>query len=229
MKPTAELKHSESWIFDLDNTLYPASTGLMAEVSSRMTAFVADLLRLEHDAALIEQKRMFREHGTTLRGLMNDHAVDPTKFMDYVHSVNYTLVDESPRLARALNALPGRKIIFTNASVTHAKKVLERLGVLGAFSGIFDVAAADYIPKPHPRPYDVLAKQHAINPKRTVMVEDLARNLAPAAAMGMTTLWVRADDSIEAHWAAPSEDDDYVHHRTDDLVGWLEEIAAFSS
>jgi putative hydrolase of the HAD superfamily len=226
MKPIVELRESESWIFDLDNTLYPASTGLMAQVSSRMTAFVADLLRVEPEHALVEQKRMFREHGTTLRGLMNDHAVDPTEFMKYVHAVDYGLVDASPRLARALDALPGQKIIYTNASVAHAETVLERLGVGHAFNGIFDVAAADYVPKPHPRSYNILAARHAVDPGHAVMVEDLAHNLAPAAAMGMTTVWVQADGHADTHWAAPGEDDDHVHHRTDDLVGWLEDVVA---
>ncbi|MEP4380112.1 MAG: pyrimidine 5'-nucleotidase [Alphaproteobacteria bacterium] len=226
MKPIAELKQTESWIFDLDNTLYPASTGLMAQVSSRMTTFVADLLGVEPESALVEQKRMFREHGTTLRGLMNYHAVDPTAFMAYVHAVDYGLVDENPRLARVLRALPGQKIVYTNASVPHAESVLERLGIADVFAGIFDVAAADYVPKPNPRPYDVLAARHGVEPSRAVMVEDIAHNLAPAAAMGMTTLWVRTNGPVDAYWAAPSEDDDYVHHQTDDLVAWLEKVAA---
>lgn len=226
MKPMAELKETESWIFDLDNTLYPASSGLMAEVSARMTRFVAELLGVAPDIALAEQKRMFREHGTTLRGLMDDHDIDPLDFMSYVHSVDYDLVDESPRLARVLNALPGRKIVYTNASVAHAEAVLERLGVADAFAGIFDVVAADYVPKPHPRSYSRLADRHRVDPARAVMVEDLAHNLAPAAAMGMTTLWVRGDGPVDAHWAAPDRDDDHVHYRTDDLVGWLEIVAA---
>jgi putative hydrolase of the HAD superfamily len=226
MKPIAELKGTETWVFDLDNTLYPASTGLMAEVSSRMTRFVAQLLDVAPDIALVEQKRMFREYGTTLRGLMNDHAVDPHDFMNYVHAVNYDLVDESPRLARALTALPGRKIIYTNASVTHAEAVLDRLGIANFFSGIFDVVAADYVPKPNPKPYDVLASRHGVEPSRAVMVEDIAHNLEPAAAMGMTTVWVHTDGPIDAYWAAPSEDDDYVHHQTDNLVEWLETVSA---
>jgi len=226
MKPITELHETESWIFDLDNTLYSVSTGLMAEVSTRMTAFVADLLRLKPERALVEQKRMFREHGTTLRGLMNDYGVDPTEFMDYVHSVDYGLVGENPRLARALDALPGQKIVYTNASVAHATAVLERLGVAHAFAGIFDVAAADYVPKPHPSSYTTLAERHGIDPSRAVMVEDLAHNLEPAAAMGMTTLWVHTDGPADAYWADPGDDDDHVHHRTDDLVGWLEEVAA---
>ena len=227
MRPIAELKETESWIFDLDNTLYPASTGLMAEVSSRMTMFVADLLDVEAELALVEQKRMFREHGTTLRGLMNDHAVDPTAFMAYVHAVDYDLVGKNPRLSSVLRTLPGQKIVYTNASVPHARTVLDRLGIADVFSGIFDVAAADYVPKPNPRPYDVLASRHGIDPSRAVMVEDIAHNLEPAAAMGMTTVWVRTDGPTDAYWAAPSEDDDYVHHQTDDLIEWLENVAAY--
>lgn len=229
MKPIAELKDTESWIFDLDNTLYPASTGLMAEVSSRMTTFVAELLNVEPESALVEQKRMFREHGTTLRGLMNDHAVDPIAFMEYVHAVDYGLVNESPRLSRVLDTLPGRKIVYTNASVPHAETVLDRLGIADAFSGIFDVTAADYVPKPNPRPYDVLAARHGVDPSRAVMVEDIAHNLKPAAALGMTTLWVRTDGPVDAYWAAPSDDDDYVHHQTDDLVEWLENVVALGA
>jgi putative hydrolase of the HAD superfamily len=226
MKPIAELMQTKSWIFDLDNTLYSASTGLMAEVSSRMTMFVADLLDVAPETALVEQKRMFREHGTTLRGLMNDHAVDPTAFMAYVHAVDYDLVDKNPRLSRVLRTLPGQKIVYTNASVPHAENVLDRLGIADLFSGIFDVAAADYVPKPNPRPYEVLASRYGIDPSRAVMVEDIAHNLEPAAAMGMTTVWVSTDGPVDAYWAAPSEDDDYVHHQTDDLIEWLENVAA---
>lgn len=226
MKPIEQLNETETWVFDLDNTLYPASSGLMAEVSSRMTLFVAETLGVESETALFEQKRMFREHGTTLRGLMNDHAVDPDVFMAFVHSVDYSRVAGSPRLADALDALPGRKIVYTNASVAHAESVLDRLGVRGAFSGIFDVAAADYVPKPHAPSYAILTAEHDIDPARAVMVEDIASNLAPAAEMGMTTLWVRHDSEPDPYWATPDGDASYVHHETDDLLSWLEDVAA---
>ncbi|MBS29383.1 MAG: pyrimidine 5'-nucleotidase [Alphaproteobacteria bacterium] len=224
MKPITELNETETWIFDLDNTLYPASSGLMAEVSSRMTLFVAETLGVASDTALVEQKRMFREHGTTLRGLMNDHEVDPDEFMAFVHTVDYTRVDRSPRLATVLSNLPGRKIVYTNASVAHAESVLDRLGVRDAFAGIFDVAAADYIPKPHPPSYAILATEHGVDPVHSVMVEDIAPNLAPAAEMGMTTLWVRHDSEPNPYWATPDGEADYVHHETDDLLAWLENV-----
>lgn len=228
MKPLEQLRQTETWVFDLDNTLYPASCGLMAEVSSRMTRFVADTLKLEPDAALIEQKRMFREHGTTLRGLMNDHDVDPVHFMDYVHAVDYSVVGPMPRLNAALDQLPGRKVVFTNASTAHAETVLGNLGIAEHFTGIFDVAAADYVPKPNPKPYETLARQHAFDPAHAVMLEDIGPNLRPAAQMGMTTVWVRYNPETDPYWAVPDADSDYIHHETDDLITWLESVLAAS-
>lgn len=224
MKPVERLHETDTWIFDLDNTLYPASSGLMAEVSRRMTRFVAETLGVHEDAAFVEQKRMFREHGTTLRGLMNRYDVNPGTFMAYVHAVDYTLVDENPRMKRAIDALPGKKIVFTNASVDHAETVLARLGIAHAFSGIFDVAAADYLPKPNRHAYEKLTARHGIDPARAVMIEDIAPNLEPAAELGMTTLWVRHDRTADPYWATPSNDAGYVHHETDDLSAWLERI-----
>lgn len=226
MKPFEQLRQTETWVFDLDNTLYPASCGLMAEVSSRMTRFVADTLKLEPDAALIEQKRMFREHGTTLRGLMNDHNVDPVYFMDYVHAVDYSVVGPMPRLNAVLKQLPGRKVVFTNASTAHAETVLENLGIAEHFTGIFDVAAADYVPKPNPKPYETLARQYAFDPAQAVMLEDIRPNLRPAAQMGMTTVWVRYNPENDPYWDVPDGDSDYIHHETNDLVSWLESVLA---
>jgi putative hydrolase of the HAD superfamily len=224
MTPPTSLRRSECWVFDLDNTLYPAANGLMAEVSARMTEFVADALGVARDEALIEQKDLFRKHGTTLRGMMEKHAVDPWAFLDFVHQVDYGQVDPSPRLAKALTALPGRKVIFTNASVAHAEQVLERLGVAAHFEGVFDVAAASWRPKPHPTAYQTLIEQHRINPGRAVMVEDIARNLEPAATMGMTTVWIDHQDTQAPAWTKPEEASEYVHHTINDLTTWLESL-----
>ena len=226
MKPLEQLRETETWVFDLDNTLYPASCGLMAEVSSRMTQFVAEQLNLEPEPALVEQKRMFREHGTTLRGLMDDHDVDPTHFMDFVHNVDYALVKPFPRLNNALRKLPGRKIIFTNASTAHAEAVLRNLGIVDLFESIFDIAAADYIPKPNSQAYEMIKTRHNINPEHAIMLEDIGPNLLPAARMGMTTVWVRYDIKADPYWAVPDEDSDYIHHETEDLAGWLETVIA---
>ncbi|WP_247886755.1 pyrimidine 5'-nucleotidase [Azospirillum sp. SYSU D00513] len=210
------------WIFDLDNTLYPASCNLFAQVDRRIGEFIAGHFGIPYEEARAMQKRFFREHGTTLRGLMVEHDVDPVPFLDYVHDIDVTPVAPSPVLAAALDRLPGRKIIYTNGSVQHAANVTARLGIAGRFDAVFGIVEAGYIPKPDPRPYDMLVAQEAIDPSRAVMVEDIARNLAPAHALGMKTVWVKT----EADWARPDRGGvgtgSHIDYEVDDLVAWLD-------
>lgn len=211
----------ETWVFDLDNTLYPARCNLFVQVSARMTRFIQDRFDLEHDPARALQRDLFRRFGTTLRGLMTEHGVEPIAFLDYVHDIDVTPVDPSPRLDALLAALPGRKVIFTNGSVPHAERVTDRLGVTRHFDTVFDIVAADYVPKPDPRPYARLLETAAIDPARAVMIEDMAKNLAPAAALGMRTVWLQT----EHDWARDGAEADHVHHVAEDLVGFLESVA----
>lgn len=219
---TRSLARADAWLFDLDNTLYPAACNLFAQVDVRIRDFVARFLDLPPEEAYTLQKHYFREHGTTMRGMMHDHGMDPGPFLDYVHDIDLSMVPASPRLDAALDRLPGRKIVFTNGSTGHAERVLDRLGVARHFEAVFDIVAADYTPKPDPSAYAALVRRLDLRPKATVMVEDLARNLVPAAAMGMTTVWVRCrpDDPLDEA-AAP-----HVHHVIDDLETWLEGVAA---
>jgi putative hydrolase of the HAD superfamily len=210
----------ETWIFDLDNTLYPASCNLFAQVDARMGAFIQDLLSLEPVEARRVQKRYFREHGTTLRGLMDHHEVEPEAFLDYVHDIDFSVIPEAPGLEAALARLAGRKLVFTNATVPYAERVLGRLGITHHMEAIFDIVAADYRPKPEPDCYRLLIEEHGIDPGRAVLVEDIARNLAPAAALGMTTVWVPND----ADWSQAGAEDGYVHHVAEDLAAWLEDL-----
>ncbi len=207
----------ETWVFDLDNTLYPAASSLFDQVDRRMGEFVARHLGVPAEVARTEQKRLFRAHGTTLRGLMVEHGVDPVDFMDYVHAIDLTRLDPDPRLDRSLARLPGRKVVYTNGSVAHAARVTARLGIDRHFDATFDIAAAGWIPKPDPAPYRVMLDRLGIAPARAAMVEDIARNLAPAAALGMTTVWVRSD----LDWAKAGADAAHVHHETDDLAAFL--------
>lgn len=211
-----------SWLFDLDNTLYPASAALFEQVSGRINRFVADYLGLDSEAAYGVQKTLLKEYGSTLRGLMTQNGADPKAFLDFVHDIDYGVLDPDERLGEALAALPGRKLVFTNASAGHAHAVLDRLGVADAFEAIFDIVAADYQPKPTPAIYDTLVARHRLDPKGCAMVEDMARNLRPAAALGMATVWIRG----EAAWALPEAGADYIDHETDNLVDWLEALAA---
>jgi putative hydrolase of the HAD superfamily len=220
--PLADLRRAETWIFDLDNTLYPASCDLFAQVDVRIRDYIANFLGVEPDEAYRVQKEFFHMHGTSMRGMMENHGMDPDPFLDYVHDIDVTPVPPSPHLDAALAALPGRKIVFTNGSVAHADRVTKRLGIDHHFEVVFDIVASGYTPKPAPHVYDRLIDEHAIDPAKTVMVEDIARNLAPAAALGMTTVWIRTNSTWGAEGAAVG----YVHHVIDDLASWLVEIVA---
>jgi putative hydrolase of the HAD superfamily len=214
--PAPDGARVRDWIFDLDNTVYPASCGLFDQVDRRIVEFVQDFLGLDSGAARLVQRRYFREHGSCLRGLMVNHALDPARFLDYVHDIDMSPLSPAPELAAVLGRLPGRKIIFTNGSTRHAEKVLGHLGVAQHFTEIHDIAAADYLPKPVPQSYRILLDRHGVVPAAAVYIEDIARNLEPAAALGMTTAWIAPADRDTK--ARPPR---YVHHVVENLARWL--------
>lgn len=217
--------HVETWVFDLDNTLYPATSSLFPQIDVRMRQFIADRLRLPLDEAYALQKRYYRDFGTTLRGLMLVDGLEPEAFLAYVHDIDHSVLAPQARLDTALACLPGRKLVFTNGTERHAVKVLERLGVARHFEGIFDIAAARYIPKPAPETYALMVARHGVAAPASAMVEDLHRNLAPAAAIGMTTVWLRQDNHPDA--AVIGQDEahpPHVHHVVEDLPAWLERV-----
>ncbi len=215
----------ETWIFDLDNTLYPASCRLFDQVQRRMTEFICERLSLSPEAAAELRRTYFREHGTTLRGLMTRDDIDPHEFLAFVHDIDLACVPPDPALVAALKGLGGRKIVHTNGSVGHAQRLLDHLGLSQSFSGIVDIVAADFDPKPALPGYRLLLQRHAVAAETALMIEDIARNLAPAAALGMTTAWVK--NGLD--WAAAEADSDYIHHVVDDLAGFLAAAAALQS
>ncbi|PZQ58920.1 MAG: pyrimidine 5'-nucleotidase [Sphingomonas taxi] len=211
--------HVDTWIFDLDNTLYPASADLFAHIDRRMTAFIADLLGVEPPEARRIQKHYFLGHGTTLAGLMAEHHVDPHAFLAYVHDIEMDALEHNAPLAAALAKLPGRKLVFTNGDKPYALKVLERLGLGESFEAVHDVHAMDLTPKPAASAYAGLCAAFDIDPVRALFVEDMARNLKPAKAIGMTTVWV--DNGSEQDHDA---DRSYVDHRVTDVTAWVESL-----
>ena len=215
--PKPALSEVETWVFDLDNTLYPARHNLFDLVDARIGAYIARLLGTDAVAARRLQKRYFRDYGTTLRGLMLRHGVIPEDFLAFVHAIPIERLPADPALDHALSRLGGRKVVFTNASAAHAERVLARLGIARHFDGIFDIVAAEYVPKPEPAAYRRLLARHRIVPERAVMVEDIARNLAPAADLGMTTVWVDGGHA----WGAEGRDGPHIDHVIDDLTAWL--------
>jgi putative hydrolase of the HAD superfamily len=219
--PGRPLREIETWIFDLDNTLYPTSCRLFDQIHERMTRFIAERFALSPEAALARQKAYFREHGTTLRGLMVVDLIDPNEFLAFVHDIDLTCVPPDPVLVAALAALPGRKIVHTNGSRRHAERLLDHLGIAGSFCGILDIEAAGWEPKPALTGYRELLKRHQVTPGTALMVEDIARNLIPAAALGMTTAWVRNP----AEWGADGAEGDHIHHILDNLGEFLSAAA----
>jgi putative hydrolase of the HAD superfamily len=220
-KTAPPVDDTEYWIFDLDNTLYPADCDLFSQIDVRMGAFISAHFGIDRIEARKLQKRYYHEHGTTLAGLMANDGVHPDAFLDFVHDIDVTPVPPSPDLRDALAQLPGRRFVYTNGSVKHAENVMERLGVTEMFDGIYDIIAADYRPKPDPEPYRDFVRIFNIEPQRAVMVEDIARNLEPAHAMGMGTVLIRT-----ARYDHTSGDDDHIHHIADDLMDWLRAILA---
>lgn len=219
--PARLLSHVDTWVFDLDNTLYPAGCRLFHQVDRRMGEYIGNLFGLDAEAARKLQKDYYRAYGTTLRGLMINHRVDPHHYLDFVHDIDLAVMDPAPALDAALSRLDGRKVIFTNASRNHAEAVIARLGIARHFEAIFDIHDADYVPKPEPETYDRFITAHAIAPARAVLFEDTAANLAPAHARGMATVLVVPGEDGVANDAAA----DHVHHVADDLAAFLETLA----
>ncbi len=211
--PRADLRHVDTWLFDLDNTLYPAGTEFVALIEGRMTDYVARRTGLDRDGAYALQKRYLHEHGTTLAGLMANHGIEPHAFLEEVHDVAIDSLTPDFALNRALQALPGRRLIFTNASAAHAERVLAHLGMTELFADVFHLEAADLLPKPQPEAFARMMAAHDVDPHATAFFEDSVKNLAPASDLGMTTVLVGRHASADASG--------FVDHRTDDLAGFL--------
>ncbi len=219
-----DFRHIESWIFDLDNTLYPASCRLFDQMHVKMGEYVMRHFGVEYAEAKRIQKALFHKHGTTLRGLMVEHNHAPEGFLDYVHDIDYAPVEPNPALIAALEKLPGRKLVFTNGTTTHARRVMERLGVAEAFHGVFDIVDSDHIPKPQRMPYEKFLSEHSVEPQKSAMFEDIARNLEVPHEMGMVTVLVASDDNEDAKLLNGTEVMPHVDHVTDDLAGFLAQL-----
>ena len=217
----------ETWVFDLDNTLYPHHLNLWQQVDERIRAYVADFLKVSKDEAFRVQKDYYRRYGTTMRGLMTEHGMKPDDFLDFVHHIDHSPLVPNPALGAALEKLPGRKLILTNGTRKHAEAVLQRLEIGHHFEDVFDIAAADLDPKPLPRVYERFLKRHAVDPHKAAMFEDLARNLETPHALGMTTVLVVPDGQREVFredWEMEGRDAAHVDHVTDDLAGFIDRL-----
>lgn len=210
-------QHIDTWLFDLDNTLYPAECDLFALIDERMGMYIQNLLQCDGTEARRVQKDYFYNHGTTLAGLMTVHGIDAHEFLEYVHDIPMDRITPNPLLTAHIDALPGRKLIYTNGNTPYVCRVLDALGMAHSFEAIFDIVAADLAPKPAPQSYAMLCDMHAINPKTAFFADDMTRNLQPAKAMGMTTLWINNG----SEQAGAEIDHSHIDHHSDCLTRWF--------
>jgi len=209
----ADLSHVEAWLFDLDNTLYPLETGLAVDISERITDYTQRLTGLPREEARALQKRYLAEHGLTLRGLMLNHGVDPDDFHAVFADLPLTALSRDPALGAAIERLPGRKFVFTNADAGHAARVLAWLGLAGLFDAVFHIGSAGFAPKPGRLAFERLIAAHRIAPAASAFFEDSAANLKTAAEFGITTVLVGRDAEANA--------DAFIHHRAPGLAAFL--------
>ncbi len=228
MSAAAGFAEVSAWIFDLDNTLYPEHVNLFKQVDERMRAYVGRLLDVQPDEAHRIQKDYYRRYGTTLRGLMIEHEISPDAFLEYVHDIDHSPVQPDPALGTAISALPGEKYIFTNGSVSHAEAVARRLGIVDHFDDIFDIVAAEHLPKPFNATYRKFIDRFGIDPAKSAMFEDLPRNLEVPHELGMRTVLVVPRGTREVFredWELAGDADLHVEYVTDDLARFLEKVA----
>jgi putative hydrolase of the HAD superfamily len=220
--------HVETWVFDLDNTLYPHHLNLWQQVDERIRDYIARYLKVTAEEAFRLQKDYYKRYGTSMRGLMTEHGMEPDDFLDFVHQIDHSPLTPNAALGAAIEVLPGRKLILTNGTRRHADAVLARLELDRHFDDVFDIVAAELEPKPSPQTYDRFLKAHNVDAARTAMFEDLARNLVVPHALGMTTVLVVPEHTREVFredWELEGREAPHVDHVTDDLVGFLESVA----
>jgi putative hydrolase of the HAD superfamily len=229
IKTPRSFTHIDTWVFDLDNTLYPHHVNLWQQVDAKIGEFVGAWLKVSPQEARRIQKDYYLRYGTTMRGMMTEHGVRADDYLAYVHKIDHSPLQPNPEMGEAIARLNGRKLILTNGSTDHVEAVLARLGIAGHFDGVFDIIAAELEPKPAPRTYRKFLDLHNVDPKRSAMFEDLARNLVVPHELGMTTVLVVPDGSkevIREDWELEGRDALHVDYVTDDLTGFLQGLSA---
>ncbi|RJE81050.1 pyrimidine 5'-nucleotidase [Paracoccus sp. JM45] len=219
-----DFSHVRVWIFDLDNTLYPPEAQLFAQIERRMTAYMMRVLGVPQGDADRLRAEYWRLHGTTLAGLMAEHQVDATHYLADVHDIDFSVLDPAPDLAKAIAALPGRRIIHTNGDAAYARRVLAARGLddPALFDSVYGIEEAGFHPKPAAIAFDRVLGAAGIDPQQAAFFEDDPRNLAVPHALGMRTVLVgqgrHGPDALDGL----AEHGPHVQHRTDDLTGFLQ-------
>src|SRR6478735_8229816 len=216
--------HVDTWIFDLDNTLYPHTSRIWPQIDDRITLYIANFFGIDGLSARALQKYFYHRYGTTLRALIDEHDIDPYDFLDFAHDIDHSDIELNARLGDAIERLPGRKLILTNGSRKHAENVARKIGILDHFEDVFDIAASDFVPKPDPRAYERFLLRHGVEPERSAMFEDIAKNLVVPLDLGMTTTLIipTTVDPFRESFEQEAVEAPHIDYITNDLASFLE-------
>jgi|TARA_B100002052_G_scaffold299009_1_gene334705 putative hydrolase of the HAD superfamily len=220
-----ELKYKKNLLLDLDGTVYQDLESVFGQVSKLMTKYISEKLKVNLVKAKELQTNYFYKYNTSLNGLMIHHDIPPLEFLNYVHNIDLSFMKKDSVLREQLKNLDMRKLIFTNGSADHAKNVLSHLGIEDLFEGIFDITDAKYQPKPEPKAFDLMVKKFGINPKDTIYVEDIAKNLSIGKERGCSTVWLKNNEQ----WGKIDSDKDYIDYKIENLSLFLKEIRLLKS
>ena len=226
------MQEISNWVFDLDNTLYKAECGLFDKVHILMGKYIEEKIGLNSGEAQALRSKYYHQYGTTLRGLMMEHQIDPNDYLEYVHQINYDVVESNRSLGDVIKNLKGKKYIFTNANYGHVEKVLEKLHMNDVFDGCFDISESDYLPKPHKQVYEAFQNKFNLDNNSTAMFEDLHINLKEPFDMGWKTVWVtnnleynlNKDVNHQSDIEKIIQEKKYITHVTDDLEKFLNNV-----
>jgi len=205
-----------SWVFDLDNTLYPPKTRLFDQIEERMRHFMAHYLGVSLNEADRLRGSYWAQYGTTLAGLMAEHNMHPDAFLEDVHDIDFTVLDADLRLRELISALPGRKVIYTNGTAPYAQRVSAARGLEGLFDAVYGIEDAGFHPKPRAEAFREVFGKDGLDTKTSVMFEDEPRNLEVPHGFGLRCVYVGQEPISHGH----------VHHQTEDLAAFLEQIVA---
>ena len=215
-----DLLNINYWIFDLDNTLYSGQTEVFSEVDKKMSAFISKKMNVDLIKAKEIQKKYFYEYGTTLSGLMKQDSIDPHEFLEFVHDIEISWLPKDLKLKDELIKIKEKKFIFTNGSHAHVENVTKQLGIDGLFDGAFDIVDANFVPKPHIDPYKKIIDKFKIEPKKSILIEDIAHNLEQAKNLGMKTCWLENEEAF----AKKDADKPYIDYKIKNLPSFLQKI-----
>ncbi|GAA6208553.1 pyrimidine 5'-nucleotidase [Cognatishimia sp. WU-CL00825] len=210
----SSFSHVTTWVFDLDNTLYPPEVNLFAQIEQRMTQYVMGALSVPRDIANKLRTEYWHTYGTTLSGLMREHDVDPVPYLQDVHDISFENLTPDPDLIAYISALPGRKIVYTNGTAPYAENVLDARGLSPLFDAVYGIEHAGYLPKPERAAFDAIFTADGLRTEQAAMFEDDHRNLQAPHDMGLRTVHVAPAPVTAQH----------IHHHTDDLTGFLRQL-----